>query len=58
VSAADGHLDATETRVSTFVLRVASQRDLLRLKKIAASPRAAPGDAQDIAFSENRMKGR
>jgi hypothetical protein len=50
--------NATATKVSSFVLRVASEADLLRLKQIALSRRAAPGDAQDIAFLEGRRKRR
>jgi hypothetical protein len=49
---------AIETRVSSFVLRLASEADLLRLKQIAVSHRAAPGDAQDIAFLKGRRKRR
>jgi hypothetical protein len=33
---------------------IASEQDLLRLKKIAKAHRSAPGDAQDIAFLEAR----
>jgi hypothetical protein len=36
------------------VLTVASEEDLLRLKKIARRDRPAPGDAEDIAFLEAR----
>ncbi len=50
--------NATSTKMSSFVLRVASEADLLRLKQIALSQRAAPGDAQDIAFLEGRRKRR
>jgi hypothetical protein len=35
-------------------LRVASEDDLLRLKKLAMAGRSAPGDAQDVAFLEAR----
>lgn len=35
-------------------LRVASEADLLQLKKIALAGRSAPGDAQDVAFLEAR----
>jgi hypothetical protein len=35
-------------------VRVASEADLLQLKKIAHAKRATPGDAQDIAFLEAR----
>jgi len=47
---------ATNTKVQSQNLRVASERDLLRLKRIAAAGRSSPGDAQDIAFLEARVK--
>jgi hypothetical protein len=34
----------------------ASEKDLLRLKQIARVARSAPGDAEDIAFLEARLK--
>ena len=37
---------------------VASEADLLRLKKIARAHRASPGDAEDIAFLEARRMPR
>jgi hypothetical protein len=40
------------------VLRVASESDLLRLKKIARDRRSSPGDAEDIAFLEARTSRR
>jgi len=47
---------ATRTKIRSHVFRVASEADLLQLKKIAQKRRAAPGDAQDIAFLEARRK--
>ncbi|HUF46420.1 MAG TPA: nucleotidyl transferase AbiEii/AbiGii toxin family protein [Vicinamibacterales bacterium] len=41
-------------KIRGWVLRVASEPDLLRLKTIAAGRRSAPGDAEDIAFLEAR----
>lgn len=38
--------------------RVASEADLLRLKRIARKNRSAPGDAEDIAFLEARRSKR
>ena len=35
---------------------IASETDLLQLKKIAQAARSAPGDAEDIAFLEARRK--
>ena len=49
---------ATRTKIRSRVLRVASERDLLRLKKIARDRRSAPGDAEDIAFLEARRAKR
>lgn len=47
---------ATRTKVRGRLLHVASEQDLLRLKRIAKASRSAPGDAQDIAFLEARRK--
>jgi hypothetical protein len=49
-----GH--ATRIKVRTQVFDVASEQDLLRLKRIARAARSAPGDAEDIAFLESRRK--
>ena len=48
---------ATRTRIRTYLFHVASEPDLLRLKKIALAERSAPGDAVDIAFLESRRGG-
>ena len=48
---------ATRTKIRAHVFDVASEQDLLRLKKIAKAERSAPGDAEDIAFLESRRKG-
>jgi len=40
------------------VLTVASETDLLRLKRLAHAGRTAPGGADDIAFLEARHLGR
>ncbi|MGH9330560.1 MAG: nucleotidyl transferase AbiEii/AbiGii toxin family protein [Vicinamibacterales bacterium] len=45
---------ATRTKVRSYVFHVASERDLLHLKKIAKTQRSSPGDAEDIAFLEAR----
>jgi len=47
---------ATRTKVRSHVFHVASEQDLLRLKKIASERRSSPGDAQDIAFLEARRE--
>ena len=44
----------TTLKVRSTVFRVASEADLLRLKKIARAHRSSPGDAEDIAFLEAR----
>ena len=46
---------ATRIKVRSVVLTVASEADLLRLKKIARRDRSAPGDAEDIALLEARQ---
>jgi hypothetical protein len=47
---------ATRIKIRTHVFDIASETDLLRLKRIAKSARSAPGDAEDIAFLESRRK--
>lgn len=46
---------AITVKARSTVLRVASEADLLRLKKVARSHRSSPGDAEDIAFLETRL---
>jgi hypothetical protein len=45
---------AITVKARSTVLRLASEADLLRLKKIARDQRSSPGDAEDIAFLEAR----
>lgn len=47
---------ATRTKVRARIFLVASEQDLLRLKRIAKTRRSSPGDAQDIAFLEARRR--
>jgi hypothetical protein len=47
---------AIRTKIRSRVLQVASEDDLLRLKKIAQADRSSPGDAEDIAFLEARRR--
>jgi len=47
---------ATRTKVRAHVFHVASEEDLLRLKRLVKAERSAPGDAEDIAFLEARTK--
>jgi hypothetical protein len=47
---------ATRTTIRAHVFDVASEQDLLHLKRIAKAARSAPGDAEDIAFLERRRK--
>jgi hypothetical protein len=47
---------ATRLKIRAHVFDIASEQDLLRLKTIAREARSAPGDADDIAFLESRMK--
>jgi len=55
VRAAELQQDATRRKIRAHRFAIASERDLLRLKRIAAAARSAPGDAQDIAFLEARQ---
>lgn len=48
--------NATAIRIRSHRFLVASEADLLRLKKIARQERAAPGDLEDIAFLESRLR--
>lgn len=56
VPAAELAKGARRTKVRSRVLRVASDADLLRLKRLARAKRSAPGDAEDIAFLERRSR--
>ena len=47
---------ATRTRIRAHVFDIASEQDLLRLKKIVQTARSIPGDADDIAFLESRRR--
>lgn len=47
---------ATKTKIRSHVFAIASDEDLLTLKRIAAAARTAPGDAEDIAFLERRLR--
>jgi hypothetical protein len=49
---------AARVRVGAHTLRVADERDLLELKKLAKADRDTPGDAEDVAFLERRIKPR
>jgi hypothetical protein len=47
---------ATRKKVRSQFFRIASEEDLLRLKKIAAADRRVPADTEDIAFLEARQE--
>ena len=47
---------ATRARIRSHAFTIASEEDLLHLKRIAIAARSAPGDAEDIAFLEARRK--
>jgi hypothetical protein len=50
---------ATTVKVRSKAWRIASEADLLRLKRLARADRPSPGDAEDIAFLEaRRVKNR
>lgn len=46
---------ATRLRIQSHAFEIASVADLLTLKKIAAAARSKSGDADDIAFLEQRL---
>ena len=56
IAAAELAAHATRTKIRTHVFDIASEQDLLRLKRIVKAARSAPGDAEDIAFLESRRK--
>lgn len=58
VRAADLATQATRLTIRGQSLLIASEDDLLRLKKTAAAARSVPGDADDIAFLEARRRDR
>jgi predicted nucleotidyltransferase len=58
VPAADLVARATRLTIRGQSLLVASEEDLLRLKRAAAAARSVPGDADDIAFLESRKRAR
>jgi hypothetical protein len=49
---------ASRTKLRGRVFRIASEQDLLRLKRIARAARTSPGDAEDVAFLEARRRAR
>ena len=56
VPAASLFAGSTRKKVRSRFLRIASEEDLLRLKKTAAAQRRLPADTEDIAFLEARRK--
>lgn len=47
---------ATRLKIRSYRFSIASEEDLLHLKKIAHEARSAPGDVEDIAFLESRRQ--
>ena len=47
---------AARRTISSVVLHIASDHDLLHLKRLALADRASASDAQDIAFLEARLR--
>jgi hypothetical protein len=47
---------ATRLKISRHAFAIASEQDLLHLKRVARSARSVPGDAEDIAFLEARQR--
>ena len=58
VPAADLGARARRLTIRGQSLLMASDEDLLQLKKTAAAARSVPGDADDIAFLESRKRRR
>lgn len=54
--AADVADRATRLKIAGHVFTIASEEDLLELKRIAKAARSFAGDAQDIEFLERRLK--
>lgn len=57
IPAADLVKNATRLTIRGQSVLMASEVDLLRLKRTAAAARSVPGDADDIAFLESRKRG-
>jgi hypothetical protein len=55
VPAAELAARATRMKIRAHVFEIASEEDLLRLKRIANASRSAPGDVEDIKFLESRL---
>jgi len=58
VPAATLAANATRRTIASSTFLIASEPDLLRLKRIARAARSAPGDAEDLAFLEARTRVR
>jgi hypothetical protein len=56
VPVADLLTHATRLTIRGQPLLIASEEDLLRLKRTVAAARSVPGDADDIAFLESRKR--
>ena len=56
VPAAELMKSAATMKIQSQALRIASEDDLLRLKRLAKAGRSSAGDAQDIEFLEQRQK--
>lgn len=56
VPASEIAANATPRRIASSRFLIASEPDLLRLKRMAMVARAAPGDAEDVAFLESRTR--
>lgn len=56
IPAAELATKAETIKIRSRVLRVASEDDLLQLKRLAKAARSSPGDAQDIEFLEARAR--
>lgn len=50
VPAREVHARATRKKIRSYVMRIASRRDLIRMKEIAAGDREVSSDVQDLEF--------
>lgn len=58
ISARDLATRAVRRKVRSVALRIASDDDLLRLKRLALADRGSASDAQDVEFLEGRQRSR
>ena len=50
IPAREVHRRSTRRKIQSFAFHIASRRDLIRMKEIAAGARGLSSDLQDLAF--------